>query len=129
MKDDKGFLGGINDLESELAEILAATEDDNIHNSLEMGAKLLASDIKRLPKPRSKISKAGYTHILDTVGVWRDELKTHSKVRLGWKKYYGPILEHGSYKMGSQPHLKPTWARNKAKYQKEMIKNLKLGGN
>nr|WP_225877836.1 HK97-gp10 family putative phage morphogenesis protein [Alkalibacter mobilis] len=116
-------------MESELAAILVATEETKVDNALEMGARLLAIDIKKLPKPRSQISKSGYTHLLDSVDVWRDELKAGSKVRLGWRKYYGPILEHGSYKMGSQPHLKPTWERNKAKYQKEMIENLKLGGN
>ncbi|MPW26402.1 hypothetical protein GC105_11440 [Alkalibaculum sp. M08DMB] len=127
--NEDNFLGGINDLESELAEILARTEENQIDNVLESGAELLAKDINRLPKPRSQISKGGYTHILDTVGVWRDNLKSGSKVRLGWRKYHGPILEHGSYKMGAQPHLKPTWNRNKTKYQLEMIKKLKLGGN
>lgn len=126
---DDVFLGGIDDLESELAQILARTEEAQVDNVLEYGAELLAKDINRLPKPRSQISKGGYTHILDTIGVWRDNLSSGSKVRLGWKKYYGPILEHGSYKMGAQPHLKPTWHRNKNKYQEEMIRKLKLGGN
>jgi HK97 gp10 family phage protein len=129
VNEDKGFLGGVNDLADELAEILKQTDDNQVERTLEIGAEELAKDISRLPKPRSQISTSGYTHILDTVSTWKDDLKSGMKVRVGWKKYYGPILEHGSSKMASRPHLKPTWNRNKNKYQEQMIKYLKLGGN
>lgn len=129
MSVDKGFLGGIDDLADELAEILKQTDENQIEKTLEIGAEELAKDVSRLPKPRSQISTSGYTHLLDTVSTWKADLESGTKVRVGWKKYYGPILEHGSSKMAARPHLKPIWNRNKNKYQEKMIKYLKLGGN
>lgn len=69
----------------------------------EKGAREFVSDLRKLPKPRSKISKAGYTHIVDTFSMKREK----SGIEVGWGKYYGPMLEHGTRKMAAREHLKP----------------------
>jgi len=121
--DTNGFVGGINDLQAELSRILDSTSDDDVKSALFVAADALVKDINKLPKPRSQISKSGYTHLVDSVLAWY--YKT-SQVKVGWGKFYGPILEHGSGKMAAQPHLKPTWEKNKIKYQEDMINYLKL---
>lgn len=95
-------------------------KDEDVLSGLESGAKELASDIIKLPRPRSKIAKAGYTHLLDTVTYKRGE----KDVEVGWGKYYGPMVEHGTTKMRGVPHIQPTFERNKEKYYKIMTQNI-----
>lgn len=84
---------------------------------MEAGVEEFVKDVRKLPKPRSGISKAGYTHLLDTV----THQKTNKDIEVGWGKYYGPMVERGTKKMSGTPHLSPTFERNKDRYYKIMI--------
>jgi len=109
--DDSGF--------GELQELLSeyAGKADNVMDILEVGAKEFVSDVRRLPKPRSSVSKPGYTHLLDTVTYRR----ANGEVEAGWGKYFGPMVEKGTKKMTGTPHFAPTFERNKEKYYRMMI--------
>lgn len=92
----------------------------NIENPVDIltvGAKEFVSDLLKLPKPKSKIKKAGYTHLIDTFAY--REKKT--EIEVGWGKYYGPMVEHGTTKMNEEPHVNPLWNKNKEKYYKVML--------
>lgn len=95
---------------------------ENPVNILLIGAKEFVSDLLKLPKPISKIRKAGYTHLVSSFAykVKKDE------VEVGWGKYYGPMVEHGTTKMDEQPHVYPLWDKNKGKYYKSMLTKLGL---
>lgn len=95
-------------------------ESDNVVDVLEAGAKEFVNDSLKLPKPISKIRKAGYTHLVNSFSYRKKE----KEVETGWGKYYGPIVENGSVKMNAQPHLYPLWNRNKEKYYKTMLTKL-----
>lgn len=47
-------------------------------------------------------------------------------IDVGWGKYYGPMLEHGTKKMSAKAHLKPLFEQNKERYYKKMIAALDL---
>lgn len=64
--------------------------------------------------------EAGYTHIVSTFALER----TDSGIKVGWGKYYGPMLEHGTRKMAARAHLKPLFERNKEKYYKKMTESI-----
>lgn len=95
-------------------------KEEKVVQALVKGAKAFVDDARRLPSPRSRIKKAGYTHLLDTIAY---EVKGE-EVEVGWGKYYGPMVENGTKKMKAQPHLVPLFKRNKEKYYKEMSKDL-----
>ena len=82
-----------------------------------VGAKEFVNDLLKLPKPISRIRKAGYTHLIDTFAY--KEKKT--EVEAGWGKYYGPMVENGTSKMNAYPHVLPLWEKNKEKYYNLMI--------
>lgn len=86
------------------------------------GAKEFVNDLLKLPKPISKIRKAGYTHLVDSFAYRKKE----KEVEVGWGKYYGPMVEHGTTRMKEQPHVYPLWDRNKEKYYKKMLTKLGL---
>lgn len=109
---------GLEDFENEIkrmAERLAS--EDAALDIMETGVKEFVRDLRRLPKPRSQINKAGYTHLVDTF-TWE---RTETTIKVGWGKYYGPMLEHGTRKMKAQAHLKPLFERNKVNYYRTMI--------
>jgi len=107
------------DLFSELIkEYSKKASPENVLNVMQEAADTLASDVRALPKPRSNISKP--THLLDTVTT----KKIDGEIEVGWGKYYGPMVERGTRRMSAQPHLKPTWERNKKKYVDDMKKKL-----
>lgn len=92
----------------------------NIENPVDIlltGAKEFVSDLLKLPKPKSRIRKAGYTHLIDTF-AYKEKKK---EVEVGWGKYYGSMVEHGTTKMDEQPHVYPLWDKNKEKYYKTML--------
>lgn len=95
-------------------------KEEAVLAGLEKGAEQFAADIRKLPKPRSQIAKAGYTHLLDTV----THKRTNKDVEVGWGKYYGPMVEHGTTKMRGASHIQPTFERNKEKYYKIMTQNI-----
>lgn len=93
---------------------------DNVVEVLEVGAKEFVSDLLKLPKPMSKIRKAGYTHLVDSFAY----KKKAKEIEVGWGKYYGPMVEHGTEKMDANPHVYPLWDKNKEKYYKTMLTKL-----
>lgn len=96
---------------------------DNVVEILQTGADAFVSDLKHLPSPRSKINKAGYTHLIDSFASQQEK----DQVLIGWGKYYGPMVEGGTKKMAARPHMKPLWKRNANKYYKIMIDKLNGG--
>ena len=52
------------------------------------------------------------------------EILHDSGIKVGWGKYYGPMLEHGTRKMAARVHLKPLFERNKEKYYKKMAESI-----
>lgn len=103
----------------DLAEIIEQYSKgaDNFMKGLEAGAKQFINDALKLPKPISKIRKAGYTHLVNSFS-YRKKLK---EIEAGWGKYYGPMVENGTKNMNAKPHLYPLWDRNKEKYYKTML--------
>lgn len=118
---DNQLYDGFSDLFNELEEAIKKTE--NTQDVLLVGAKELVKDLLKLTKPYSKIKKAGYTHLVDTFAYRKYGNK---EVEVGWGKYYGRMVEDGTSKTYSQPHLKPTFERNKNKYYSLMLKKLNL---
>ena len=108
----------------DLSEIIEKYIDgaDNVIDVLETGAKEFVNDLLKLPKPISKIKKAGYTHLINTV----THRKKDKEIEVGWGKYYGPMVENGTEKMNAREHVKPLWDKNKEKYYKTMITKLGL---
>lgn len=115
MSDLHVDVDGLKELEELLAQYADKTE--NVMDILEAGAKEFVNDVRKLPKPRSSIQKAGYTHLLDTVAYQ----KKNGEVEIGWGKYYGPMADRGTKKMSAIPHLSPTFEKNKDRYYKIMI--------
>lgn len=111
---------GLQDLSKMLEDYINKVE--NVVDILEIGAKEFVNDALKLPKPISKIRKAGYTHLVNSFSY----RKKDNEVEAGWGKYYGPMLENGTNKMNAQPHLYPLWEKNKEKYYKTMISKLEL---
>ena len=54
----------------------------------------------------------------------KEFVRTDSGIKVGWGKYYGPMLEHGTRKMAARAHLKPLFERNKEKYYKKMTESI-----
>lgn len=115
-----GFL----ELQRELAKALKATEEPN--NAIRAGAEEFLADLKRLAKPRSRIAKSSYTHLIDSFHMW--EGKRDGLLRVGWGKRYGFMVEKGTRKAKSQPHFFGTWNKSENRYYETMVKKLKLGG-
>ena len=109
------------DLENIFSEYAKAA--DNATEILQKGADEFVKDLKMLPAPRSRISKPGYTHMIDLFAS-REE---RGNILVGWGKYYGPIVEGGSNRMAARPHFKPLFSRNKEKYYNLMIKEFHGG--
>ena len=109
---------GFDDFSDLLEKYIGKTEKENVMKVLEIGAEELARDVRALPKPRRP--GGGYTHMLDSATTKR----RGEEVEVGWGKYYGPFVERGTKKMNSQPHMRPTFERNKEKYYDKMKKAL-----
>lgn len=106
----------------DLVEIIEyyAKGAENAMEGIEEGAKEFVSDALKLPKPMSKIKKAGYTHLIRSFAY----RKKKTEIEAGWGKYYGPMVEHGTVKMGANPHIYPLWDKKKEKYYKTMLTKL-----
>lgn len=115
MNDVDFYDAGFEELEEMLSNYVSKV--DNVTEILQIGAKAFVDDVRKLPKPRSSVSKSGYTHLLDTITY----KKTKTEVEAGWGKYYGPMVEKGTTKMRGTPHFATTFQRNKEKYYKLMI--------
>ena len=86
--------------------------DEKTLTAMETGAQRMAADVRKLPKPRSRVNASGYTHLLDTVTYRR----TKNEVEVGWGKYYGPMVENGTVRARAIPHILTTFQTNKQKY-------------
>lgn len=117
MSDVAFHADGLDSLQKMLKELAEKAEPSNVERAMEKGAQALANDVRALPKPRSQITKSGYTHLLDSVTL----RKNKGEIEVGWGKYYGPMVENGTRKMSAQPHMRPTFNRNKDKYYKLMV--------
>ena len=101
---------------SDLLEKYAETAE-NILEEQEKIADDFLSDLRKLSSPRSSICKSGYTHLIDTFAK-----KVNGKeVEVGWGKYYGPMVEHGTRKMRARAHLYPLYQSNADRYTKLMM--------
>ena len=107
---------GFGEFEKMMKEYAEKVSEEKALDAIEAGAQEFVNDLLRLPRPRSRITKAGYTHIIGTFALER----TESNIKVGWGKYYGPMLEHGTRKMAARAHLKPLFEQNKEKYYKKM---------
>ena len=108
----------------DLADIIEKYADnaENFIEAQELGAKEFVNDLLKLPKPMSKIRKAGYTHLVRSFSY----RKKKDEIEVGWGKYYGPMVEHGTKNMDENPHVYPLWNINKGKYYKTMLTKLGL---
>lgn len=95
---------------------------ENPTDVLLVGAKEFVNDLLKLPRPISKIRKAGYIHLVNSF-AYREK---KNEIEVGWGKYYGPMVEHGTTKISEQPHVYPLWNKNKEKYYKSMLTKLGL---
>lgn len=50
--------------------------------------------------------------------------RTQGEIKVGWGKYYGPMVEHGTKKMTARAHLKPLFEQNKEKYYRKMTEQI-----
>ena len=98
---------GFEELQNELSEIMLKIE--NPLDILEVGAKEFVKDLLKLPKPYSKIRKSGYTHLIDSFAYEKQK----NEIVVGWGKYYGRMVEDGTKLTPKQPHMKPTFEKNK----------------
>lgn len=113
---------GFDELEKALSDFMKNV--DKPMDILEVGAKTLVDDVRKLPRPRSTMSGAGYTHLLDTVTY---EI-ANDEIEVGWGKYHGPMVEKGTTKMGKTPHISTTFETNKEKYYQRMGQKIYEGG-
>lgn len=111
---------GLEDFEKMLQQYARQADPQNVLDAEEAGAKEFVSDLLKLPKPRSEVRKAGYTHLVNTFAMER----ANGEIKVGWGKYYGPMVEHGTKKMTAKAHLKPLFERNKEKYYRKMTEKI-----
>lgn len=114
---------GLEEFQNLMEEYAQVSDPQNVIKVLKKGADAFTADLLKLPRPRSRIHAAGYTHMVD---VFADRING-KEVEVGWGKYYGPMVEHGTVKMRAQPHLKPTYRKNAEKYYKTMTNILWKG--
>lgn len=111
---------GLEDFEKMLQQYARQADPQNVLDAEEAGAKEFVSDLLKLLKPRSEVRKAGYTHLVNTFAMER----ANGEIKVGWGKYYGPMVEHGTKKMAAKAHLKPLFERNKEKYYRKMTEKI-----
>lgn len=114
---------GLEEFQNIMEEFAQVLDPQNVIKVLKKGADAFTSDLLKLPRPRSRIHAAGYTHMVD---VFANRVRG-SEVEVGWGKYYGPMVEHGTVRMRAQPHLKPAFNSNSQKYYKIMTEELWKG--
>lgn len=123
MKEVEFTTSGLKEFQEMMNDFLKKASDENVTRVLKKGADAFTTDLLKLPKPRSRIHAAGYTHMVNSFA----NRINGKEVEVGWGKYYGPMVEHGTRKMKSQPHLKPTFKSNSQKYYKIMTDELWKG--
>ena len=114
------FTEGLEQINDQLQR--AANAAKNGAEAVRPAAEAFVADVHALPRPRGQMG-AGHTHMLDSV-AGKPEGKGYL---VGWGQYYGRFVEHGTSKMGAQPHLIPTWEKNEDKYM-QLIQEQLTGG-
>ena len=109
---------GFEELSNELSDILLKLE--NPLDILEIGAEEFVKDLLKLTKPYSKIRKSGYTHLVDSFTYEKKD----NEIEVGWGKYYGRMVDEGTKMTRRQPHMQPTFEKNKEKYYKKMLEKI-----
>lgn len=113
-------LEGLDAVEGILNELIKRTEEQSVLDGIEEGVKEFVKDLLKLPRPKSQISKSGYTHLVDSFAYKRNG----KNIEVGWGKYYGPMVENGTINMRANKHLKPLYDTNKEKYKRIMINKI-----
>lgn len=111
---------GVLNLSETLSKYIAHAEKPQ--EILVEAAKSYVSDVRKQPKPISKIRKSGYTHLVHDVDFRRtdnDEVEVGSRT-----KYYIRFVELGTNKMAGRFFLRNLYQRNKDKYVKIMLNAL-----
>lgn len=121
MNEDDFCFAGMNEFQKIIQEYQEKFEQSRIEAAMMEGAEQLARDVRALPKPRSRIQKAGYTHLLDTVSARKGK---NGEIEVGWGKYYGPMVEAGTRKMNAQPHLRGQFKKDPNKYYNLILQKL-----
>lgn len=111
---------GVEDFEKMLKQYAAKADPENALDAIETGAKEFVNDLLKLPKPRSEVKKPGYTHLINTFAMER----ARGEIKVGWGKYYGPMVERGTKKMAARAHLKLLFEQNKEKYYRKMTEKI-----
>lgn len=119
---------GFDALQRELELLIHSVE--HIQDVLVDAAEAYVNDLRRLPKPYSKIRSSQHKHMLDEMGYRRAK---HEEVEVGSGVYWLRFVEFGTRASSKrrwgtprQPFLGPTYALNQSKYTKIMIEKLKL---
>lgn len=110
------------EFEKLLDDFSKKAEESNVLNVLEIGANEFVNELLKLPKPKSQITAARYTHLVDSFSY----RKRGKQFEIGWGKYYGPMVERGTVNMKANPHLMKTWDNHKDKIYKKMIERIDL---
>lgn len=103
---------GFDELEKILKHYQKSADKKHVLEAIASGAAQLAADVRRLPRPRSRVRAVGYEHLLDTVTYEKKE----NEVKVGWGKYYGRMVENGTKRSRANPHLKPQYQSQEKKY-------------
>lgn len=119
--EDLESFAGFDELTEILNKYTEKVDERNVQKVLEAGAKEFVSILLKLPKPKSKITSPGYTHLIDTFTYAYNK---KGEVEVGWGKYYGPMVDKGTIKMNARPHLSPTWESNKEMIYRTMIEKI-----
>lgn len=122
LRQQEELLNGFDDLMSELSNYAKKADPKNVKKILEVGAEAVVKDLNKLPFPISNIRKPGYTHLIQSFCYQESTNGKHKgQMEIGWGKYYGRMVESGTSLMKAQPHIEPSYDRNKEKYWKLMI--------
>lgn len=126
---------GFMELNEELNDLMKWADKDRIRGAQIAGASYLVDKVRKLSKPK----RTG--KLLKSIDYENDGIESSTDV--GWKVYYGRIVENG-HRVGSrpsrskkkkvkdtrpyipaQPHLYPTFKNNKEKIYEIMIKEIR----
>lgn len=114
---NEGFEELLEELQSYIHKV------DTPEKILAIGAEEFVKDLSKLSKPKSNFTSKSYTHLVNTFSYQKSNYKKQ-EIEVGWGKYYGPFVEKGTRLMNKQPHLQPTFEKNKEKYYNLMISKI-----
>lgn len=113
-------VSGHSSLSDKLSSYIKKAE--NSQDILVEAAKVYVADVRRQPKPMSKIRKSGYTHLVHDIDFRKAD---NGEVEVGSRtKYYLRFVEIGTNKMSGRFFLRNLYHQNKSKYIQIMLKAL-----